>query len=313
MLMTLSRRTVYVYPLPTSTLSLETVVNVLKKTSCDVVCVVPHVINQLGSDSSALDFVASRVNLLTYAGGLASPTAAEKVTSKIKIFSTYGHTENGIVPCIRPATEPGSWDRTLWRSMMFHPCNGAAMRKTTLGEDTSDLRELVFEWNSDPEAQQPVFSFLPKGVTEWATKDLFAPDPDHPGFWIYHGRLDDWIVFSSGAKFDPSQYELAINAHPAVRSAVMVGTGRPRPALVIEPAQDIEDRLGARDEFVGTVWPAIENANKIAGPFGSVARDLMLVIRPDKPLPRTGKGSIARKALADSHAEDLDQLYKRAS
>ena len=52
------------------------------------------------------------------------------------------------------------------------------------------------------------------------------------------GRRDDIIVFKPGYMCNPVKLEQYIAQHSEVRVALMTGTGRFQPALLIEPAGD---------------------------------------------------------------------------
>ena len=38
------------------------------------------------------------------------------------------------------------------------------------------------------------------GKDAYATNDILEPHPTRPGFYKYHGRLDDQIILSNGEK-----------------------------------------------------------------------------------------------------------------
>ncbi|KAL9055572.1 MAG: hypothetical protein Q9162_003469 [Coniocarpon cinnabarinum] len=309
--MSFASQTVIIYPLPESALALPTVVNVLKATTCDVLALVPDVLNHLASDADALKFVSSRVNLITYAGGPASQAAAELVSERVRLTSTFGHTENGILPCVRPKRSETPWHPSLWRSFHFHPDAGIEMRKVPFEKSTGDhsnMHELFVRRHADPENKQPVFSMLPNDCQEWTSKDLFIPDPNHDTFWLYHGRTDDLLVFASGAKFDPNNYEKTIIAHPAVCTAVMVGTGRRHAILVVEPQTSVES-AGERHSFLREIMPTIEKANDFCGPLSSISEDRLLVVPASKAMPKTGKGTVAKQEVLTEFATELDGLY----
>lgn len=141
-------------------------------------------------------------------------------------------------------------------------------------------------------------------------QDVFRPDPEHPGFWIYNGRVDDLIVFASGAKYDPNKFEQTITSHPLVKAAVMVGTGRPVAALIIEPLKKFNGSEVVEAEFLHHIWPTVEEANRTCRHPTCISKDRVLVSGPGKPLPRTAKGSIAKSQLLKLCAAELDQLYK---
>jgi hypothetical protein len=52
----------------------------------------------------------------------------------------------------------------------------------------------------------------------------------------------------------------------------------------------------------------VEEANKIAPAFSRIFKEMILVVDPKKPLPRVGKGTVARKAALALYNSEIDQL-----
>jgi len=83
-----------------------------------------------------------------------------------------------------------------------------------------------------------------------------------------------------------------------------VGQGRFQAALLIEP------RAGAQTaSFVEDIWPTVEEANRQAPGQGRITRSMIVVVSPDKPFERAGKGSIIRKMTAEKLEAEIDALY----
>lgn len=92
---------------------------------------------------------------------------------------------------------------------------------------------MVLVRKSETKLLQGIFTTYPD-LTEWPTKDLYSKHPTKTDHWLYEGRADDIIVFSNGEKLNPMSLEQSIEAHSEVKSAVVIGTGRFEPGLLID-------------------------------------------------------------------------------
>lgn len=52
----------------------------------------------------------------------------------------------------------------------------------------------------------------------------------------------------------------------------------------------------------------VEEANKIAPPFSQISKDRIIVTVADRPMERTGKGTVAKKATLKAYTVELDVL-----
>ena len=107
----------------------------------------------------------------------------------------------------------------------------------------------------------------------------------------------------------------------------MFGQGHDQAGILIEPKAEYAIDVGDEDqltEFRNLLWlvlyplalghlfnetsflcrPTIEEANKVAPAFSRIFKEVILVTQKEKPLPRTGKGTLMRKAaLKEYHYE----------
>lgn len=102
-------------------------------------------------------------------------------------------------------------------------------------------------------------------VEEWPTKDLFQIHPTKPGLWRFHDCIDDIIVLSNAEKFNPAPSEAAIQSHPSVSGAMIVGQGRFQLALLVEIRRGSPSPV-SRDDL----WSTIEKANDQAQAYGRI-------------------------------------------
>lgn len=102
--------------------------------------------------------------------------------------------------------------------------------------------------------------------------------------------------------------EHIIQAYPAVKGAVICGTGHFQSSLLLEtaepPTNDAE-----KERLLEDIWPTIKKANKQSPSHGRIQRDMVLFTTADRPMPRAGKGTVQRQATVHLYKADLDNLY----
>ncbi|KAK4496129.1 hypothetical protein PRZ48_012108 [Zasmidium cellare] len=103
--------------------------------------------------------------------------------------------------------------------------------------------------------------------------------------------------------------EDALNGHKSVKSAVVVSTGRNQTALLLETsAGDPSD-----ERLIEEVWPLIEQENQECVQTGRLQKDMIIIVGQDKPLPRTAKGSIQKKAAIKLYKKEIDDVYDKVN
>lgn len=216
------------------------------------------------------------------------------------LHNVYGSTEAGWIGCGLETT-PDSWDYLCLKS----DDPGVEFRETESG---SGLYELILKRTPESEAEQAVWYTFPE-LDEWNTKDLWHKHPTKPGHWFYEGRADDLIVYYGGAKFNPLGMEEQIREHPSVRYAIVAGSNRNQSALLVELSDDAKSLPYSK--AVERVWPAVEAANAVAPKHALIAKTHIIFEQPDKPLERTGKGTVQRLPTLRKYERELDELYAR--
>ena len=289
----------------------------------------PHV-EEIGRNPEILEFLSQHVKVILWAGGDVSTSAGNAISSKLKLFTTCGSTEMGMWPTIRPS---GAWPSTQWKFMRIHPAANLDFRHRS-----GDLYEAFICRNPDPEQEQPIFKVFPheqefssgdlfspvKGGNEFSSGDLFSPvkggndeRDDYPSsssenqLWQYRGRADDMQVFRSGEKYHPVSVEQHIAAKCAdVQEALMVGTGRPQAALILEmrPGAELRDKK-QQEEFLDRIWPVVEEANLSCPAYAVMKRDKVLFTDSTRPMGRAAKGTVQRSATVQLYEKELDELF----
>lgn len=239
-----------------------------------------------------LDFIA-------YTGGPFSPEAGKMLSAVTTLRPFYGSTEAFQVPQLAPLDPQADFAYMEW-----NPCFKLEMQPS---DDETGAFELVLFADESTETISALNHNLP-GVKEWRTKDLFKrhPDPGKEKLWTYFGRRDDIIVLSTTAKFNPVPMELRVQSHPMVAGALIVGRGRPKAALLLEP----KDWTIDPDELIKEVWSVIDEANReVKLGCALVEHDLVMIARPGTPFIRAGKGTVVRALTEKAYAVEIDKLF----
>ncbi|KAI1801410.1 acetyl-CoA synthetase-like protein [Daldinia bambusicola] len=276
---------------------------------------ITDVINQSGANSlicpavpieNMLDYPSgleafSRLKHIGYVGGPINPVLGARVAKVTPhLYSLIGSTEGALMHMnYSPNSE--NWDAIRFVEV------GQRMEEVLPG-----LYELVFPRTPTIDRLYSYFRSYPDLEHEYRTKDLFSPVPGQPGWWHFRGRTDNWVAMANGYKMDPTDVEAIITAQPDVRGVIVGGSHRFRLCMLVElhdnllPTTD-EEAHAALDKL----WPTIQEANKSSPKFGQIPRELVLFVRPGKPLLRAGKGTIQRQLTLQAYENEIDALYER--
>lgn len=262
----------------------------------------PNVLEQLGRMPDALAVMDKYLDYLVWVGGPISSEAGEALSRVTMVIQSYASTEIGSINTLTPKLPED------WNYHWFTPNgNGFDFRPVAARNGTNSERQLYELFVvRDPSLLQQVFCIFPE-LDEWPTNDLFSKHPVRLHLWRHEGRSDDLIVMGNGGNLMPRPIEMALRTHPAVRDALVVGARRPRPAVILEPVDPVQ--VDKRQSFLDSIMPTVVESNVAAPVNGQLERELLLVAAPDRPLPRTGKGTIQRGAAFKLYEEDLDALY----
>ena len=140
---------------------------------------------------------------------------------------------------------------------------------------------------------------------EYHTGDLFLEVT--PGGYMFCGRDDDWIKSESSLRCDTKAIEdnVRITCEDLVSNCVVVGNGRPTPALFVEPVTEV-DAQKLQQEIYRRIRPF--HARRYLHERIPSSDSIFVVGRG--VLPRTAvKGNIRRRAVEQDFKAVLDQLY----
>ncbi|KIK57239.1 hypothetical protein GYMLUDRAFT_247199 [Collybiopsis luxurians FD-317 M1] len=276
----------------------ETVIECTKATKCDVLTALPTFFHTWSQIPEAVDILRT-MQVVTFGGGPLAQAVGESLISRgVTINAAYGGTEFGLLTAVRKDTK-------TWMYLKFSDL--AKIRWSPQGDGTFEAQIL------ETKSRHPAVQNLPD-VRGYVTSDIFEPHPTIPDLWKIVGRLDDVIIHSSGEKTVPAPIEEIITTSPFVHGAVMFGRQRDQPGILIELAPSHEPRENADEAEIvklrNLIWPVVEEANKIAPAFSRIYKEMTIFSSSEKPLPRVGKGTVARKAAIALYASEIDKLYE---
>ncbi|KAG8165060.1 hypothetical protein KVR01_005335 [Diaporthe batatas] len=233
--------------------------------------------------------------MFSQGGGSMPKPIGDLISSKTILLNVLGTTEAGVMP--HELLEPEDW-----QYMKLSPVLGHEYRQVS-----DNLYEHIIPRKPELQLYQGVFGTFPD-LQEWPMKDLYSKHPTKEGLWLYRGRADDIIVFSTGEKLNPVDMETIIQSHPAVKGAVIGGAGRFQSSLLVETTEPPKDDT-EREKLLEDIWHTVEKANKESPSHGRLHRDMVLFTTADRPLPRAGKGTVIRQAALDLYVTELEALY----
>ncbi|KAF2845610.1 acetyl-CoA synthetase-like protein [Plenodomus tracheiphilus IPT5] len=280
---------------PSQFVTADVLSNMIDYANIDSAKCLPSMLEEIVKRPDLLAKLA-RLRGIAYVGGPLRKDVGETISQHTTLTTLMGSTEASAI--VQHAT-----DREDWAYICINPkLNGIQMRPI------ADLFELVFVKEPRLSEYQGVFKTYPH-LEEYSMQDLYSPHPSKPYHWKHEGRNDDIIVFQNGWKFNPMVHERLIETHPLVRHAIVVGTGRDRPAVIVEllPEHQTEDRsrLGG---LLEDIWPHIAQANNVVETYSQLERRYLVFASRSKPLP-VEHGNIKRKAVVELYADEIDNLY----
>ena len=260
----------------------------------EISVVAPSILQDIASSPIFLENLC-RLRATIYGGGPLPPNAGNAIVSKTKLYNFMGSSEMANVP-----TE--EVERQDWEYLKFSPKLGYQMR-----HHSGDLFELCFHRQPHLDLFQGIFSTFPN-CQEYCTSDLYSEHPTKPDLWKYQGRADDIMTLTNGEKVNPVAMEKLIEAHPGVRSVLVLGQARFQTALIVE-AREPPASCVSMQTLIESLWPTVEKANMQCDAHAKIARDLILFTMAEKPFLRAGKGTVQRRMTVDAYHEEINKMY----
>ncbi|KZP19617.1 acetyl-CoA synthetase-like protein [Athelia psychrophila] len=274
----------------------DNIIEHCKRTGVTGVFAVPTYIESWACEPETVKWLTTR-DFVAYGGGpLAVKTGDALTQAGVKLVQLYGTTEVGFPT--KFLTDSAERSPEDWSWMQF---SGKTNVRWAPQADGSFESQFL-----DTEGHTVSVYNLPD-VKGYAASDCWVPHPTKPNFWRIVGRLDDVFLLASGENIVPAPLENVIISSPLVTGVVVFGPERYQVGVLLEPAPGVI--VGDLAEFRNRIWPAVEEANKIAPPFSQISKERIIVTVADRPMERTGKGTVAKKATMKVYASEIDALY----
>ncbi|KAM0813786.1 putative Acetyl-CoA synthetase-like protein [Seiridium cardinale] len=259
-------------------------------------CIVPSMtLVDLANVPEYLENLA-RLEQVSFGGGPLPRTTGGLVSTRTRLMNCLGTTECGIIP--HQLCDPEDW-----AYMSVSPLLGHEYRPVS-----DDLYEQVIVRDPKLWPYQGIFSTFPE-LQEWPMKDLYSKHPTKENVWLYRGRIDDIIVFSTGEKLNPLSMEDVITSNPAANATLIAGLGRFQSSVLIEVVDPPTNDMGKRS-LLDRIWPSVQAANEISPSHGRIHRNMILFTSADKPMLRASKGTVQRKLTLELYRQEFDLLYE---
>ncbi|TLD33420.1 hypothetical protein PspLS_00308 [Pyricularia sp. CBS 133598] len=236
-----------------------------------------------------LDFVG------TGGAALGAGVGDQLVAGGVRLLNFYGVTETGPL------------------SLTFVPSDDYDWHFFRLRQDIK-YRVTELEPRADGERRFRLAVFPPGRKEAFEIADQLVRSERHPDTdFAAVGRDDDIIVLATGEKADPLILESMLNDAPAVKAAVAFGNNRFHLGVIVEPQQELAPGDEAAAEALReSVWAVVQAAGaKMDSSAHVPSADAIVVIPAGTRMPRTDKGSIARKEAYVLFAREIDQVYER--
>ncbi|KAJ3558515.1 hypothetical protein NM688_g885 [Phlebia brevispora] len=165
----------------------------------------------------------------------------------------------------------------------------------------SQLRELVILAES-PDCPH---SSLRASDGHYHTGDLFLEVS--PGCYVSRGRDDDWIKSQNSLRCDTKAIEDNVRATcgDLISDCIVVGNGRPSPALFVEAKGDIDEATLKKDIIRRT-----RHFHARRYLHERITSTSLVFVVPKGTLPRTAtKGNIRRRAVEEAFRLQLDAVF----
>ncbi|KAK4096402.1 acetyl-CoA synthetase-like protein [Parathielavia hyrcaniae] len=284
--------------------SADMVVECLKYADVESVILPPAILEEMSQSEEAIDGL-KKLPYVGFGGGNLAGAAGDRLVKS-------GVTLLNLILATEFAPFPMYWqpNRELWRYFIFN--SELFGCQWTESAEKNAYEQIIVRKSKDP-GFQGFFYTYPEDK-EYRIKDLYKPHPSLSDHWIYHGRADSIIVFSNGETLNPVSMEHILTGHPGVKGALVVGSNRFQPALIIEPVEYPKNEEEAK-KFLDDVWPTVVEANKEtrAGTIRMYKNEIYAiyeraseVVSSEAPKPHLG----SKEALTESIGTMFEQWLR---
>ncbi|KZV95712.1 acetyl-CoA synthetase-like protein [Exidia glandulosa HHB12029] len=268
-------------------------------TKSNITMIMPSILESLSHVPADVQKLA-RMDLVLYGGAALKPSAGDRlVEGGVKLMPGLGMSEAGVLCAL--ITRPLGRD---WQWIRQAPYNKLHYRD--LEDGTYELISHDGHYVDTPNCEY-------EGKRALATKDVVVRHPTDPGLFKIVGRLDDQLVLSTGEKTNAIPLEAILTSDSLIERAVVFGRGRPHNGVIIQPrgeqAFDPND-LVRLAEFRDAIWPTVVKMNEFAPSHSRIAKEMIIVTSPSKPLPvNPTKNTVIRALATAAYEQEILDAY----
>ncbi|KAJ7584629.1 hypothetical protein C8J56DRAFT_1090464, partial [Mycena floridula] len=267
--------------IPTATSTLEA----LKSTRAQTLLSVPSILEDITQIPGGVAALKSLEIIAIGGAAMKESIGDELVAQGVKLLNHWGATELGAIAPIERIPSGYHWHYLMPRTDI-----GLEFLPGDTGDGTYRLKGTPLGWSSP-----------------FIVQDLLLRNPENPAQFKILGRTDDVVVLCNGEKVQPSALEHVIAEHPSVKAALAFGEGQMSLGLLIEVKNDF-----MMDETLRqSLDPYLQRGNLLMDKHGKLAPEMLVFTT--RPLVRTDKGSLARKATWEAFKKEIDTCYDNQS
>ncbi|MCJ1381650.1 hypothetical protein MMC17_004761 [Xylographa soralifera] len=289
------RKTIY-FLNPHLPLTCEGLTATIDKAKPGTLWAVPYVLKLLAEQETGIEAM-KQVSMVMFIGSACPDDLGDRLVEKgVNLASFMGASECGFIG----ASAGRPTDDKAWNYIRLPTPIMKNIYPKPIGVDT-------FEFVYLKDHPGRLLSNSDDPPDSFHSRDIFTPHKTIPSAWKYLGRLDDRVTLINGEKVLPLPTEGSTRQHRLVREAVIFGVGQAIPGLLLfrsQAAKDLRDK-----DFIESVWPTIENANRLSEGFSQIGKDMVVPMPAESRIPLSDKGSIIRAQVYNSFEREIKNAY----
>jgi acyl-coenzyme A synthetase/AMP-(fatty) acid ligase/nucleoside-diphosphate-sugar epimerase len=279
-----------VYPASDGIPNIISIIELIKATNARSLMTVPFLLDDVVNNEEGLKVLAGLDFVGTGGAALGAGVGDKLAAAGIKLLNFYGTTETGPLSLVFVPKDNYDWKYFRLRTDVnysiadLEPKDGQKRYRLTV---------------------RPFGDAEPFEISDQLIRNDEYPETDFAAV----GRDDDIIILATGEKANPLILETMLTEAPQVKCAIAFGENQFNLGVVVEPAQPLPE--GGEEAFKDSLWPIVEAAGQKVDAYSVIpSKEAIVVVPNGVRVPRTDKGSIARKEVYALFAEEMKAVYE---
>lgn len=280
-----------VYPASDGIPNILAIIELIKRTNARSLMTVPFLLDDVVNNEEGLKVLAGLDFVGTGGAALGAGVGDKLAKAGVKLLNFYGTTETGPL------------------SLVMVPKNGYDWKYFRLRTDMNYTIDEIEPKDGRKRYRLTVNAF---GDAEGFTiADQLIRNDDFPETdFAAVGRDDDIIILATGEKANPLILETMLTESPLCKVAIAFGENQFNLGVIVEPAQPLPE--GGEEAFKDSIWPTIVAAGQKTDAYSVIpSKEAIIVVPNGVVVPRTDKGSIARKEVYALFSEEQKAVYEK--